>query len=86
MSVNGVQIHVLFHSNITRKQHTRATFHGFAGSAMGWDSLLNDLAGSDLQVIAIDMPGHGLSDAPMAPERYRIEQCQADILGVLREA
>ncbi len=59
ISVNGIQMHVLLHNTTTRKQHVLVLLHGFTGSAMGWNSLLNDLAGPDLQVIAIDMLGHG---------------------------
>jgi len=59
--------------------------HGFTGSAAGWGSHLDTLAAYGLRVIALDLPGHGQSDAPGDPHRYAIEYCQQDILAALQE-
>jgi 2-succinyl-6-hydroxy-2,4-cyclohexadiene-1-carboxylate synthase len=58
--------------------------HGFTGSATSWGTLLDDLAARGIQTIALDMLGHGQSDAPDDPQRYSMEHCQADIIGVLQ--
>ncbi|GAC1462342.1 MAG: 2-succinyl-6-hydroxy-2,4-cyclohexadiene-1-carboxylate synthase [Ktedonobacteraceae bacterium] len=57
--------------------------HGFTGSAASWGEHLATLADYGFRVIALDMLGHGQSDAPMDPQRYTIEWCEADILAVL---
>jgi 2-succinyl-6-hydroxy-2,4-cyclohexadiene-1-carboxylate synthase len=54
------------------------------GSALGWGHLIADLADRGLYVVALDMLGHGESDAPAEVERYRIERCQEDILAALQ--
>lgn len=51
--------------------------HGFTGSAATWRDQSAMMAGS-YRVLAIDLPGHGLSDAP-AIERYRMERVAADL-------
>ena len=57
--------------------------HGFTGSAASWGVHLDTLASHGFRVIALDMLGHGQSDAPMDLRRYTIEECEADILAVL---
>jgi 2-succinyl-6-hydroxy-2,4-cyclohexadiene-1-carboxylate synthase len=42
------------------------------------------LANMGLHIVALDMLGHGQSDAPADAERYSIEHCQADILAALQ--
>src|SRR5258708_3070938 len=64
---------------------TRVMVDGFTGSAAGWGSHLDTLAAYGLRVIALDLPGHGQSDAPDDPRRYAIEYCQQDIVTALRE-
>jgi pimeloyl-ACP methyl ester carboxylesterase len=56
--------------------------HGFTDSAAGWAPHVRAFATRG-RVIAIDLLGHGRSDAPVDPRRYRIEQCAADVLAVL---
>jgi 2-succinyl-6-hydroxy-2,4-cyclohexadiene-1-carboxylate synthase len=60
--------------------------HGFTGSAAGWGEHLDRLAACGLRVIALDLPGHGRSDAPADPARYGFECCRQDILAVLQQA
>jgi dihydroxynaphthoic acid synthetase/2-succinyl-6-hydroxy-2,4-cyclohexadiene-1-carboxylate synthase len=56
--------------------------HGFTGSASSWDAHLPELA-SRFDVIAVDLLGHGESDAPGDPERYRAERQVADLVALL---
>lgn len=59
--------------------------HGFTGSADGWGTHLDAFARAGFRVIALDMLGHGASDAPADPQRYSIERCRDDIISVLTE-
>lgn len=84
MYVNGVRFGIE-ESGETRNNHmTLVLLHGFTGSAAGWGYLMDALADSGLRIIAFDLPGHGLSDAPEDAKRYSIENCQKDILAVLQ--
>ncbi len=56
--------------------------HGFTGSARTWDDHLPAL-GSRFTAIALDVIGHGLSDSPPDPERYRMERAVEDVLALL---
>ncbi|HUY76982.1 MAG TPA: 2-succinyl-6-hydroxy-2,4-cyclohexadiene-1-carboxylate synthase [Ktedonobacterales bacterium] len=62
---------------------TLVLLHGFTGSAAGWGAHLDAFAATGLRVIALDMLGHGASDAPTDPRRYAIEHCHDDILAAL---
>jgi 2-succinyl-6-hydroxy-2,4-cyclohexadiene-1-carboxylate synthase len=59
--------------------------HGFTGSAASWGTHLDTFSTGGLRVIALDLLGHGQSEAPGDPDRYRIEQCCQDILEVLSQ-
>lgn len=82
--VNDVHIHVASHAGTIRDMPTLVLLHGFTLNAASWGDLLDKLAMPGMQVIALDMLGHGQSDAPSDPRRYSIEHCQADIIGVLQ--
>ncbi|HEX2913020.1 MAG TPA: 2-succinyl-6-hydroxy-2,4-cyclohexadiene-1-carboxylate synthase [Chloroflexia bacterium] len=56
--------------------------HGFTGSTANWRSHLPALAAC-CRVIAIDMLGHGQSDAPSDPARYSLEHTAHDIVAIL---
>ena len=45
--------------------------HGFTGSARAWGRF-GELLGSRWRCFAVDIVGHGLSDAPADLEHYRI--------------
>jgi 2-succinyl-6-hydroxy-2,4-cyclohexadiene-1-carboxylate synthase len=59
--------------------------HGFTGSTASWQELVSYLDLPGWRIIALDMLGHGRSDAPVDPQRYSIEHCQEDIIAALRE-
>ncbi len=62
---------------------TLALLHGFTGSGAGWGDHLDTFADSGLRVIALDLLGHGGSDAPADPARYRFEHVRDDLLTAL---
>jgi len=56
--------------------------HGFTGSAETWEPFIPTW-GTHSTLIAVDLLGHGRSDCPPDPARYRIDQCAADLLALL---
>ena len=56
--------------------------HGFTGSKDVWRRFL-PLWSHDLQVITVDLPGHGKTDSPSDWARYSIEQTAADMIALL---
>jgi 2-succinyl-6-hydroxy-2,4-cyclohexadiene-1-carboxylate synthase len=56
--------------------------HGFTGSAASWDGHVEAFA-DRYRVAAIDLIGHGQSDAPADPGRYTIAHEIEDVIGVL---
>jgi 2-succinyl-6-hydroxy-2,4-cyclohexadiene-1-carboxylate synthase len=80
LAVNGV------HLNVEEAGHPHAPtvllLHGFTGSAASWSDLVSALSTTH-RVLAVDLIGHGQSDAPAAPERYRMEQAVDDLLALL---
>jgi 2-succinyl-6-hydroxy-2,4-cyclohexadiene-1-carboxylate synthase len=56
--------------------------HGFTGSVATWRPHRATLE-HRCDMIAVDLLGHGESDRPADPERYRVERCTADLLVLL---
>ena len=56
--------------------------HGFSGDASTWHEVLERLADYFL-LIAIDLLGHGASDAPADTASYRMDSVAADLIGLL---
>jgi 2-succinyl-6-hydroxy-2,4-cyclohexadiene-1-carboxylate synthase len=56
--------------------------HGFTGSSETWRPFLPALSTSN-DVIAVDLIGHGASDAPRDTARYSMARCIEDLQGVL---
>jgi len=78
IAVNGV------HLNVERSGTGPALLllHGFTGSQATWvPYLLNTWSGFSL--VAVDLLGHGHSDAPLDPDRYRMERCVEDLITLL---
>ncbi len=85
VQVNGVRFGVKQRGEAGKSDLALVMLHGFTGSAAGWGHQLDAFATYGLRVIALDLLGHGQSDAPYDPQRYAIEHCQQDVLAVLQE-
>ena len=83
MKIHVNDVLIGFEKRGTKEHPTIVLLHGFTGSAASWEEHLDTLAHSGFRVIALDMLGHGQSDAPADPQRYAIEHCETDILAVL---
>lgn len=74
---------VVLHGAARETGQTLVLLHGFTGSSAGWTDLFPSLGTLERRLIALDMLGHGQSDAPAEPARYAIERCRDDILAAL---
>lgn len=85
VAVNGTYLHAELRDPPTPSASTKTLvlLHGFTGSASGWGTHLDTFARAGYRVIALDLLGHGASDAPTDPQRYSIEHCRNDILAAL---
>lgn len=57
--------------------------HGFGGSADTWGVKILDRLSRDRRVVAVDLPGHGASDAPSEPGRFALAAIVDDLADVL---
>ncbi len=76
--VNGITLNV----EVGGAGRPLLLLHGFTGSAAVWPALAARFAPHRCTV-AVDLIGHGQSDTPADAERYRMEQCVADLLALL---
>ncbi len=76
MNVNGVH----YHLETSGAGEPLLLLHGFSGSAAHWQPL--GFAES-FRVIAPDLLGHGQTDSPPDPARYRMEQAVLDLIVLL---
>ena len=56
--------------------------HGFTGSAGGWGRFA-ELLRERFTTVAVDLPGHGLSDAPAEIERYEMARAVDDAVAAV---
>lgn len=77
IAVNGINLNVA----VSGEGPALLLFHGFTGSSAAWEPFLNIWQG--FTAIAVDLPGHGASDSPADPARYRMERCVKDIVALM---
>jgi 2-succinyl-6-hydroxy-2,4-cyclohexadiene-1-carboxylate synthase len=78
LPVNGIELNV----ERAGTGQPLLLLHGFTGSTETWTPVLQQLA-AESQIVAIDLIGHGRSDAPDSWTRYSFERCVADLLLLL---
>ena len=64
-------------------QPTVLLLHGWGASLYMWRDWYAPLAAAGRRVIAVDLPGHGLSDGPDDPRLYRVESMVAIVRELL---
>jgi 2-succinyl-6-hydroxy-2,4-cyclohexadiene-1-carboxylate synthase len=74
IAANGVQFSV----EVDGEGPPLVLLHGFTGSAASWRSH-SAVFGRKFKTLAIDLLGHGHSDSPADPARYRMESCVEDL-------
>ena len=60
--------------------------HGWGASIYMWRDWLAPLAAAGFRAVAVDLPGHGLSDKPSDEGRYRLASLVASVRGVIEGA
>jgi len=56
--------------------------HGLAASAWAWTAVARRLASASRRTVAMDLRGHGLSDAPTATGAYDLDELAGDVVAV----
>ena len=80
IAVNGVHLNV----EVSGEGPTLLLLHGFSGSAATWTSHLSASgAWRGFTTVAVELLGHGASDCPADPRRYRMERCLEDLVALL---
>ena len=77
VAVNGVHLNV----DVRGEGPPLLLLHGFTGSAGTWAPHLD--AWREFTTVAVDLLGHGGSDCPADPRRYRMERCVEDLVALL---
>lgn len=79
IEVNGLNLHV----ERNGQGAPLLLLHGFTGSTDTWAPFVPRFVRAGFSTIAVDSVGHGRSDAPAEPDRYRIERCVEDLSALL---
>lgn len=77
LAVNDVYLNV----EVTHTGPAILLLHGFTGSSITWASYPD--VWREYTTVAVDLLGHGHSDCPSDPDRYRMEHCVEDLLTLL---
>ena len=79
IAVNGVTLNVI----VEGKGPDVLLVHGFPDCHDVWRHQIPALVEAGYRVIAPDMRGSGLSDAPAATSEYKLSRLVADLVGLL---
>lgn len=79
-SINGLTYHV----EERGASDPVVMLHGFSGSTETWRPLMA-AASRYFRAIAVDLPGHGQTDAPRDAKRYRMERVAEDLIVLLKQ-
>lgn len=79
---NGLRLFARVHRSGTRGAAPLLLLHGFTASMDSWRHLVASLA-PHLDMVTVDLPGHGGSTIPPDPSRYALEAFADDLARVL---
>ena len=68
-----------------RGKLTALLLHGWASSVYSFAETIPALAAAGYRVVAVDLPGHGLSDKPIAPECYSVPAMTDAVAAVMAD-
>ena len=76
LDVRSINMHIKRY-NVGAKEKV-VFLHGFTGSSSTWEEIVSSLP-STIEVLTIDLLGHGLTSKPTDPARYFVEEQIADL-------
>ena len=79
IDVDGLGLHV----EVAGSGPPLVLLHGFSGSGGTWATLVDGWSAA-YTTVAVDLAGHGRSDALAGGERYRMSRAVADLVALLR--
>lgn len=83
MTHETIQANGIYHFvTVSGEGEPLVLLHGFTGSSASW-AVQRAAFSSHFRTIAVDLLGHGRTDSPADPNRYRMEQAAADIIAIL---
>lgn len=77
----GDRIHFLDWGGAAGRADPVVVIHGLAGSGLAWAAVARRLAG-ERRTVAMDLRGHGLSDAPTETGAYDLDVLGSDVIAV----
>ncbi len=77
INTNGIDLNV----EISGEGPAVVLLHGFTGSSETWDPFRG--IWDEFTTVAIDIIGHGRSDAPSDPARFAVDACIDDLIALL---
>ena len=83
--VNGVLLHGLTTGKFRADKELVLFLHGFPETHYSWKHQIRVLS-EHFDIIALDLRGFGLSDAPASLKKYRMKELCADIVGVIQSS
>lgn len=78
VTANGVNYHI----RAAGEGPPLIVLHGFTGASVNWEPFFSSW-GRHVQVFALDIIGHGRTDAPANPERYTMNRAALDLVTIL---
>lgn len=78
VAVDGLELH----ARLEGHGPPIVLLHGFTGSAATLQGVADGLRDT-YRTVGVDLVGHGESAAPRAPDRYCMERCVEDLIGLL---
>ncbi|MEM6986042.1 MAG: alpha/beta hydrolase [Pseudomonadota bacterium] len=82
LRVNGLDYHAVEGAGAKADAELVLLLHGFPESWYSWRHQLPALTGAGLRVVALDMPGYGLTDTPNDVQRTNQMALSEDVLNI----
>ena len=82
VSLNGVQYHI---RDSQQGQETVLLLHGWPDDGTIWQKQIPTLIEAGYRVICPDLPGYGLSEAPLEIERYQLANLVKDLIVLIKQ-
>ncbi|WP_233191171.1 2-succinyl-6-hydroxy-2,4-cyclohexadiene-1-carboxylate synthase [Sporosarcina sp. P20a] len=82
LTIRGIDTHIARYGD--ERLPPIVMLHGFTGSTATWQQTIEELV-TDYYVVAVDLIGHGKTEAPETVNRYKMEEQIEDLYEVLQK-